>query len=92
MVFWVFGYGSIVWNPGFAYDEKIVGYIKDYRRVFDLGKVLPHMMVFLCIPYSILSAFSTCRFSFLQHALTTEEHLKAPQELAHWRRKKDQFA
>lgn len=37
MVFWVFGYGSLVWNPGFEYDEKVVGFIKDYRRVFDLG-------------------------------------------------------
>ncbi|CAM8892309.1 unnamed protein product [Rhodiola kirilowii] len=37
MVLWVFGYGSLVWNPGFEYDEKIIGYIKDYRRVFDLA-------------------------------------------------------
>lgn len=37
MVFWVFGYGSLVWNPGFEYDEKVVGFIKDYRRVFDLA-------------------------------------------------------
>nr|GMD08533.1 gamma-glutamylcyclotransferase 2-1-like [Ipomoea batatas] len=37
MVFWIFGYGSLVWNPGFEYDEKIIGYIKDYRRVFDLA-------------------------------------------------------
>ncbi|PSS11776.1 Gamma-glutamylcyclotransferase [Actinidia chinensis var. chinensis] len=38
MVFWVFGYGSLVWNPGFEYDEKVVGFIKDYKRIFDLGK------------------------------------------------------
>jgi len=37
MVLWVFGYGSLVWNPGFTADEKIVGYIKGYRRVFDLA-------------------------------------------------------
>ncbi|XP_051137204.1 gamma-glutamylcyclotransferase 2-1-like [Andrographis paniculata] len=37
MVFWVFGYGSLVWNPGFEVDEKVVGFIKDYRRVFDLA-------------------------------------------------------
>ncbi|KAF9681411.1 hypothetical protein SADUNF_Sadunf06G0223100 [Salix dunnii] len=37
MVFWVFGYGSLVWNPGFEYDEKVIGFIKDYRRVFDLA-------------------------------------------------------
>ncbi|KAG1364183.1 Gamma-glutamylcyclotransferase 2-1 [Cocos nucifera] len=38
MVLWVFGYGSLVWNPGFDFDEKIVGFIKHYKRVFDLGK------------------------------------------------------
>lgn len=37
MVLWVFGYGSLLWNPGFNACEKIVGYIKDYRRVFDLA-------------------------------------------------------
>lgn len=37
MVFWVFGYGSLVWNPGFEYDEKVIGYIKNYKRVFDLA-------------------------------------------------------
>ncbi|URD91667.1 cation transport regulator-like protein [Musa troglodytarum] len=37
MVLWVFGYGSLVWNPGFDFDEKIVGFIKGYRRVFDLA-------------------------------------------------------
>nr|XP_011462133.1 PREDICTED: putative glutathione-specific gamma-glutamylcyclotransferase 2 [Fragaria vesca subsp. vesca] len=36
-VFWVFGYGSLVWNPGFEYDEKVIGFIKDYKRVFDLA-------------------------------------------------------
>ncbi|KAK9279401.1 hypothetical protein L1049_013080 [Liquidambar formosana] len=37
MVFWIFGYGSLIWSPGFEYDEKIVGFIKDYRRVFDIA-------------------------------------------------------
>ncbi|KAG6409720.1 hypothetical protein SASPL_127762 [Salvia splendens] len=37
MVFWVFGYGSLVWNPGFEVDEKVIGFVKDYRRVFDLA-------------------------------------------------------
>lgn len=37
MVLWVFGYGSLVWNPGFHFDEKVIGFIKDYRRVFDLA-------------------------------------------------------
>nr|XP_017230342.1 PREDICTED: putative glutathione-specific gamma-glutamylcyclotransferase 2 [Daucus carota subsp. sativus]XP_017230343.1 PREDICTED: putative glutathione-specific gamma-glutamylcyclotransferase 2 [Daucus carota subsp. sativus] len=37
MVLWVFGYGSLVWNFGFEYDEKVIGFIKDYKRVFDLA-------------------------------------------------------
>ncbi|KAM1414427.1 hypothetical protein ACFX2I_006204 [Malus domestica] len=37
MLFWVFGYGSLVWNPGFEYDKKVRGYIKDYTRLFDLA-------------------------------------------------------
>uniref|UniRef100_M4D091 Uncharacterized protein n=1 Tax=Brassica campestris TaxID=3711 RepID=M4D091_BRACM len=37
MVLWEFGYGSIIWNPGFDFDEKLIGNIKDYKRVFDLG-------------------------------------------------------
>ncbi|GAB4854096.1 Gamma-glutamylcyclotransferase 2-2 [Ancistrocladus abbreviatus] len=37
MVLWVFGYGSLIWNPGFQYDEKLIGYIRDYNRVFDLA-------------------------------------------------------
>ncbi|CAI9298247.1 unnamed protein product [Lactuca saligna] len=35
MVFWVFGYGSLVWNPGFDYDDKLIGYIKNYRCVLS---------------------------------------------------------
>ncbi|XP_010454971.1 PREDICTED: gamma-glutamylcyclotransferase 2-1-like [Camelina sativa] len=37
MVLWVFGYGSLIWNPGFDFDEKLIGYIKDFKRVFDLA-------------------------------------------------------
>lgn len=37
MVFWVFGYGSLIWNPGFEYDEKVIGFIKDYKRCFDVA-------------------------------------------------------
>jgi hypothetical protein len=29
MVLWVFGYGSLIWNPGFDFDEKILGFIRD---------------------------------------------------------------
>lgn len=51
MVFWVFGYGSLVWNPGFEYDEKVIGFIKDYRRVFDVGKFLISIQVFIHITF-----------------------------------------
>ena len=60
MVFWVFGYGSLVWNPGFEYDEKVIGFIKDYRRVFDLGKVFLCMQLFIFIPVFNLNSFHYC--------------------------------
>lgn len=46
MVFWVFGYGSLVWNPGFEYDEKVIGFVKEYRRVFDLGMLSIYLFPF----------------------------------------------
>eukprot|EP01026_Neomeris_dumetosa_P049430 TRINITY_DN43082_c0_g1_i3.p1 TRINITY_DN43082_c0_g1~~TRINITY_DN43082_c0_g1_i3.p1 ORF type:complete len:226 (+),score=26.17 TRINITY_DN43082_c0_g1_i3:97-678(+) len=34
---WIFGFGSLVYNPGFEYSEKVCGFIKDYKRVFYQG-------------------------------------------------------
>ncbi len=30
--FWIFGYGSLMWNPGFVYEERSVGRIHGFHR------------------------------------------------------------
>ena len=30
--FWVFGYGSLMWNPGFAFEERQTARLHGYRR------------------------------------------------------------
>lgn len=37
MAIWIFGYGSLIYRPGFAYAAKVDGYIKGYKRVFYQG-------------------------------------------------------
>ncbi|RWS17783.1 Cation transport regulator-like protein 1 [Dinothrombium tinctorium] len=34
---WVFGYGSLVWRPGFDYSESLIGYISGFQRGFWQG-------------------------------------------------------
>ncbi len=37
--FWVFGYGSLVWNPGFNYAEKSVARLRGYDRSFCMRSI-----------------------------------------------------
>lgn len=34
---WVFGYGSLCWNPGFEFSKCVTGYIRGYVRRFWQG-------------------------------------------------------
>jgi glutathione-specific gamma-glutamylcyclotransferase len=31
---WIFGYGSLMWKPGFPFDEAVKGRVTGYRRCF----------------------------------------------------------
>lgn len=34
---WIFGYGSLIWRPGFAYEARQPGILRGFRRVFYQG-------------------------------------------------------
>ncbi|KGB83135.1 MAG: gamma-glutamylcyclotransferase [Confluentimicrobium sp.] len=36
---WVFGYGSLMWNPGFAVAERQIARLADYHRSFCMRSV-----------------------------------------------------
>ncbi len=39
MTLWVFGYGSLVWNPGFEVSEKVIATLPNYHRSFCMRSV-----------------------------------------------------
>ncbi len=39
MTMWVFGYGSLLWNPGFEVSEKAVGTLAGYARSFCMRSI-----------------------------------------------------
>lgn len=36
---WVFGYGSLMWNPGFAHSERQVARLQGYHRSFCMWSI-----------------------------------------------------
>ncbi len=38
--FWVFGYGSLMWNPGFEYLERCAALLYGYHRAFCVTSVV----------------------------------------------------
>ena len=36
---WVFGYGSLLWNPGFEYEQSALATLKGYHRSFCMRSV-----------------------------------------------------
>lgn len=39
MSMWVFGYGSLLWNPGFEVAESVLGTLPDYARSFCMRSI-----------------------------------------------------
>ena len=36
---WVFGYGSLIWNPGFPYEERVLATLPGYARRFCMRSI-----------------------------------------------------
>ena len=36
---WVFGYGSLMWNPGFAFDERAIARLDGFARSFCMRSI-----------------------------------------------------
>lgn len=36
---WVFGYGSLMWDPGFAFDERVLATLTGYHRSFCMWSI-----------------------------------------------------
>ncbi|CAA7401572.1 unnamed protein product [Spirodela intermedia] len=55
MVMWVFGYGSLIWKAGFRYEERLVGFIHGYRRVFYQGRREEFTLLGMCFSFLLIS-------------------------------------
>ncbi len=38
--FWVFGYGSLIWQPGFDFADRRVATLRGYRRAFCMSSIV----------------------------------------------------
>ncbi|MGB5557746.1 MAG: gamma-glutamylcyclotransferase [Paracoccaceae bacterium] len=36
---WVFGYGSLMWNPGFTFDERVIARLDGFARTFCMRSI-----------------------------------------------------
>ncbi|TDL91081.1 gamma-glutamylcyclotransferase [Meridianimarinicoccus aquatilis] len=36
---WIFGYGSLIWNPGFPYVDRVIGELPGYARSFCMRSI-----------------------------------------------------
>ena len=36
---WIFGYGSLIWNPGFAFDDRVVARLDGWHRSFCMRSI-----------------------------------------------------
>lgn len=36
---WVFGYGSLIWNPGFVYSNRVLARLDGFRRSFCMRSI-----------------------------------------------------
>ena len=36
---WIFGYGSLMWNPGFEVAERLLARLPEYRRCFCMRSI-----------------------------------------------------
>jgi len=55
---WVFGYGSLCWNPGFEYSKCVTGYVRGYVRRFWQGNTTHRgtkdKVIQICLVFAIL--------------------------------------
>lgn len=67
---WIFGYGSLVWKPGFDYRRSKVGHITGYKRRFWHGDVFYRgdknkVTTSTCTKHSRLESMNECMYNYI---------------------------